>query len=280
MADKFESVGDKVLKNDSSMTAFAEALGDVLPYSSADVFAMLKQIQKYWDQDEGNTKSWTIKGVYGGAGEAINAVEFACDVVLLNAFYRENINAIMPYLPAGTTLRLGFQQLDSMMNHGLESYAKELLRKEVVSKMAKFASKVLLKELVGASKGAISAAGVFYQVVSVFIDAPSIDDLNKAWLSANNTQLLHRIMLDKNDAIKGAAAANRESQMADHELICSLYFASLKALGKHTIASQNKSPYEIPIEKDAAYLTQKLNRYESALTYSAYILSCKQNVVD
>ena len=281
VADKFESAGDKVLKDESTMTTFASALADVTPYSSADVYAMLSTIEEHWDQNEDKTRSWTIKGIYGTVGESIDAVDFVCTVVIMNEYYRENINIIMSLLPQDSGLYMGIKQLDSMVNHGLETYVKEFLQKKAVEKMAKYASKLVFDKLIGVSKGVLSAASAYYEIMSYAIDAPSIDSLNKAWLSTSNALLLHNTMTELNSTIASADAADRPSFMKDHQLVCSMYFASLKAMGKYVIAVQeNKSAYEVPVAKDPVYMTQKLNRYSPSLSYAAYIRSCKELVVE
>ena len=202
-------------------------------------------------------------------GETIDAAEFATEVIALNEYYCLNIEAALSLVPEGTDLHSGLELLEQKMNHPLSTYAADLIRDTSVKVIVKYYGKGLLKKL-GASGGTILLVQVAVQTAGFLIDAPTIDKVNSACISAACTRQLRYALDSMNAEIASANPPALVNAMADHKLLSSMYFESLKATGKHTAACM----------KDSAYFEQKFNRYDEALNYDAYIRSCKELVAE
>lgn len=256
---EFRSEGENLFKDNTTRWRFAQKMDGLLPGRQASQFNnMLQEVQAVWQ---------AVDDAYKAAGQAIDAADFIATVLMLNEYYRVYIEALMPYVPTETRLYNGLSQLSQQMNEPLETFVEDLAKEKVLKEYGKLSSDALLGF---ASDGSTLVAGIIFKTMGALIQTPTIDAYNKAWLSVANVTVVHGMMRDKATQIANSSASYRWSQEPTFKLISASYFVALeKALG-----------YVAATQDDSAYLKQLFSRYEGALTYSAYIRSCKELVAE
>jgi len=271
--DSYRSKGEKIFLDEVERDQVAAALdGIILHKSKEDIQNELAEIGKYWkENDEVPDRTWSISGILNEVtGRAADAVDFYMTFVELNEYYRAYIDAIMEVLPEGTGIYEGFDQLKDILDQPYQTYIAQQFREDIVGTMASH----IAKYGYGLTGGETVVAGFMYQILGEMIDAPSIDDMNRAWLETANARHLRQVMMDLNTEITQADASARVGLMRNHRLVTKMYFCALKKAGEYTSKSVKNKPAKQEI------IDGLLSRFSPGLNYSSYLSSCKENIAD